>query len=179
MYPPGANVAIVDPAGLPFIEENNPQQAGGASGAIYGELGLTSFPALVTANVVNEGDAAFYTYPGKFSVIHVASPTLTMVDDNTQAQEKLTTAFRNVFQAFAGQQTATELRLLPISGGIYSGPFSERLPQMSAIAASQAFMSLDTNAQNVLSGSQVEMCIFSPQDVPTYQAAFSSMSGAR
>jgi len=108
------NVVIVDPAGLTFIQ-NGPDGASGASGAIYKKLGITEFPEEVKAKIHITGEAAYHAYPeGK--VIHVVGPDFRVTHDITLLAESYVSVFREFITS--GQ---THLRLLPISGGIYSG----------------------------------------------------------
>merc|ERR1719401_1612812 len=78
---PDATVAIVDPAGLTFIQSDGPRGAGGAAGAIYKWLGLAEqphFPAEVKGGVQRTMDAKLHEYAGndfkQAVVIHAVGP---------------------------------------------------------------------------------------------------------
>merc|ERR1712232_934837 len=86
--PPDTTTAIVDPAGLSFIQ-NGPGGAGGASGAIYEWLGIKwdpSFPYEVRTSVTSVGKAKAHTYPGKATVIHVVGPNFMQAQPATELE---------------------------------------------------------------------------------------------
>mmetsp|Transcript_148631 Transcript_148631/g.477220 ORF Transcript_148631/g.477220 Transcript_148631/m.477220 type:complete len:957 (-) Transcript_148631:110-2980(-) len=172
--PPNEDIAIVDPAGLGIVQANRPTMAGGASGAIYRAIGLQSFPDEVVRGLRNTADAVIVLYPGKFYVVHVASPDLRQVVGRDDAIFTLTQAYHNVLSEFAGSQ-AQSLRMLPISGGIFSGEFYGDLPRMTFIALFKAFGLLGLTQQGQLQSKAVEMCIFVAADYQVYESALQSV----
>lgn len=133
--------AIVDPAGLHFIQ-NGPQGAGGAAGQIYRWLQLGSqFPPSVRDQITRAGEAKFNMYYGNHHsavmevlpihkpIIHVVGPNFQHTPDIHQqdALAQLKEAYTNIFKEAAANATSyaisiTRLRLLPVSGGIFAGP---------------------------------------------------------
>jgi hypothetical protein len=74
------------------------------------------------------------------------------------AMEQLANAYASVLGEFAWQTQTKTLRLLPISGGIFCGPFQPFLLTFQALSAGWEMLSLDT--QEILNNREVEMCIF-------------------
>eukprot|EP00974_Lingulodinium_polyedra_P074468 7217426-Lingulodinium_polyedra.AAC.1 len=63
------------------------------------------------------------------------------------------------------------LRLLPISGGIFSGPFANDMPGITIVALTIAFSLLSEAQKQKILSSKVELCIFSGQLVGAYREA--------
>jgi hypothetical protein len=176
--PAGAeDLAFVDPAGLHYIR-NGPQGAGGAAGAIYSYLGLnreTSFPSSVKTAIRMETDAKYHKYANQnafIHCIHVVGPDLRDPSYTIgEAAAKLTAAYRNVLIEFASTPLHT-LRLLPISGGIFSGQFMRYLPKLTAHALQAAFAGLRPGTRKKLSERQVLMCIFMGNELDDFVSAF-------
>lgn len=173
---PDAKTAIVDPAGLSFLQ-SGPVGAGGASGAIYRWLGIASdakFPASVAAAIQDELQAKCNIYK-RCAVIHVAAPDLRepRYDNHPdEVVEALAIAYRNVLTQFIESKKKC-LRMLPISGGIFSGEHAEQLPELTARALKQAFaesLALNGNAK-MLQSSELELCIYLEEELSRYEAA--------
>ncbi len=64
------------------------------------------------------------------------------------------------------------LRLLPISGGIFAGPYADRMPELTAAALLKGLEGLDPQARAALAARTVDMCIFTEVDFPKFQGAF-------
>ena len=128
-----ASLAIVDPAGMGFIESGNTEGAKGASKAVYTYLNLKRFPREVTDRIKNEGDAVFFLYevPGlnaRRAVVHVVGPDFTKDTGATMwhdAVARLGTAYARVIDEAEshGGSHVTTVRLPVISGGIFAGRF--------------------------------------------------------
>lgn len=179
---PGSEVAVVDPAGLQYIQHFGPKGAGGASGAIYKWLGIQdsdAFPHDIRDSIHTEGDAKFHQY-GQKAIIHVASPELSMVTDQAVARQLLATSYANVLREFV-TSAETKLRLLPIASGIFAGPFSTELPELTFAALDDGFRSLPEFSQSALLDklayqSSIEMCIFAEAELDAYRDACPSCS---
>ena len=140
---PDANVMFVDPASVKMIqsEKLGPSCAGGASGAIYRFLGINrdrEFPFDVRVAVQHESDAAYKKYgtdPKSTHVIHTVGPDFKLdpAMKRKDAVAKLAETYKNIF-TIAAQIGRHELRLLPVSGGIFSGKFNADMPSMTAEA---------------------------------------------
>jgi len=182
---PDSHTAIVDPAGLRFIADNRPGEAGGASGAIYSALRIKEFPQHVRDRITRATEAAIHHYDD-FDVIHVVGPQLwqevgDVIHDVTQeaACGLLVQSYRNVFQEFGSKHSLRydldELRLLPISGGIFAGRYKQQLPTMSATAVYQALSDLKRDDNQVidrLKQTTIKMCIFDKAEQEDYRKAF-------
>ncbi|CAJ1396968.1 unnamed protein product [Effrenium voratum] len=177
---PEESTAIVDPAGLRFVQDLGPAGAGGASGAIYSWLRINldaKFPAAVRRAIQKEGDAKHYAY-GQKQVIHVVGPDFSAVASDSssarkEAMRKLEKAYKHVLEEFL-DSGATGLRMLPVSGGIFAGPFQEELPRMTFASLNNAFRSLEVSEQQRLRRQlrgRLEMCIFAESQVPAFRAA--------
>jgi len=109
-----------------------------------------------------------------------------------QAVSVLARTYRNILSEFVGRalQEAEEkglsppsLRLLPISGGIFSGAFLKDMPGITFEALQLGFDQLDPRQQRLLlsvlhgSSSKIGLCIFSEKELPLFLAAGFSLSG--
>ena len=119
------NSVIVDPAGLPYIQ-GNPNNAGGASRNIYNKIGLiNSFSYEIKNNIQSVGDVSYYLYKNnreEFRIIHAVGPNY---GENTSEDKNdilLGLVYKNIFKVFTKiNKNTLNLRLLPISSGIFSG----------------------------------------------------------
>jgi len=186
---PGSEIAVVDPAGLQFIQDFGPGGAGGASGAIYKWLGIdqaNKFPSDVRKAIRATGGAKFHSY-GPHMAIHVVGPNLAELGaagpvSEGVAIDQLAQAYTNVLSEFlvASVKGVKVLRLLPISGGIFAGDFLEDLPRLTFTALAHGFSKLPAASQTKLtsSGLRLEMCIFEESDLQKFQAAYSAAKQA-
>ncbi len=114
-----AGIAIVDPAGLPFIQ-NGPGGAGGASVAIYQWLGIggwAQFPEEVRQKIQKPGEAKRYEYSGKCICIHAVGPNFQEERCEWEhAKERLAITYTNILREFI-ESGAKNLRCLPMSSG--------------------------------------------------------------
>jgi hypothetical protein len=99
---------VVDPAGLPYIQQMGPAMAGAASGALYSWLGINrdrQFPPPVVAAVTRPGLAKLHVY-GPASVIHAVGPNFTdrqMARASQQEGEAaLAETYANILKEFLG-----------------------------------------------------------------------------
>lgn len=169
---PESGIAIVDPAGLPYIK-SGPRGAGGASGALYDWLEinkLSSFPDEVKEGIKAATDAKFSIYKDKCIVIHVVGPNFSELRvDRNEAVNQLVTTYKNIFREFIASG-ATVLRLLPVSSAIFAGQFSDEMPEMTVEALERSFAEMDSESQNqVLQADKLEMCIFTEKELETYE----------
>eukprot|EP00438_Fugacium_kawagutii_P023725 Skav228052 [mRNA] locus=scaffold1188:227944:228687:+ [translate_table: standard] len=183
--PPDENTILVDPAGLPFIRHKGPRDAKGAAQANYQWLEISeaeSFPQPVKEAITEECKAKYHAYAGgKKKCIHVVGPDLRSSDGKDftfdQAVEKLTIAYRNVFEEFCRvgmKHNLYQMRLLPLSGGIFSGPFKEDLHRMTAQAVQAAFSQLAEDKKHHMMNSSIDMCIFMESEFDIFASAFDS-----
>lgn len=177
---PDDDTAIVDPAGLPHIQVHGPGQARGAAGAIYDWIGIKSdahFPDPVREAIKAPGQAKFHRY-GTHSVIHVVGPNLHTVKGI--GPDVVETAIHLLSRAYAATLTefiasgASSLRLLPISGGIFAGRFSEDMPWMTFAALDKGFLSLPEDMREALLACKVEVCIFGAGALPDFAAGLAA-----
>ena len=172
---PAPGLPILDPAGLPFIQSQGPRGAGGASGQIYRFLGIDSddeFPAPVRAAIQAPLQAKLH-YHGLNGCIHVVGPDFANGPSRSreQALAELTRAYGSVLREFATARLGG-LRMLPISGGIFAGPFAPELPSLTRAALRGAFDGLPARAQQIVSVARLDMCIFLESEHAAYEEAF-------
>ena len=180
---PAPGLPIVDPAGLQYIR-TGPKGAGGASGEIYKWLGIAedeNFPDAVRSAIQAPLQAKmhFYKVPGLYKVPIGLNPVLHIVGPNFNSRKcsreealgELTAAYSSILREFSNKRLGG-LRMLPISGGIFAGPFAPELPTMTSIALRRAFDGLPNNTQHVISVARLEMCIFQDSEYDAYSEAF-------
>jgi hypothetical protein len=155
------NCCIVDPAGLGFISgKYNLTNAGGASGAIYKEIKLENFNYDVKNAIKKEGDAFYKSY-NDYHVIHVVGPDFSL-NNLEKNKETLMTAYKNIFLQFLESEKEI-LRLLPVSGGIYSGNRND-LPDITKKALDDAYNNLTDDMKYYLSNKSFDLYTFSEFD---------------
>eukprot|EP00747_Dinoflagellata_sp_TGD_P140061 gnl/TRDRNA2_/TRDRNA2_175969_c1_seq3.p1 gnl/TRDRNA2_/TRDRNA2_175969_c1~~gnl/TRDRNA2_/TRDRNA2_175969_c1_seq3.p1 ORF type:complete len:413 (+),score=69.03 gnl/TRDRNA2_/TRDRNA2_175969_c1_seq3:57-1241(+) len=175
---PDSQIAIMDPAGLPFIQTDGPSLAGGAAGVIYQWLGIgeePSFPKPVRSAIQAPLQAKFHKY-GEKKCIHVVGPDFNREEYCTrqQALAELAEAYRAAFAEFSASGER-KFRLLPLSGGIFAGPFRDEMPKLTAAAVQQGFLLLAEEQQKlILCAERLEMCIFTEDDLPSFKEIFAS-----
>eukprot|EP00438_Fugacium_kawagutii_P001945 Skav224092 [mRNA] locus=scaffold4565:20858:22852:- [translate_table: standard] len=187
--PPNQDTILVDPAGLRYISEG-PSGAAGAAGANYKWLEINkakSFPEDVKEAITEECQAKYHAYAeGKKKCIHVVGPDFRKTSDDKDftmddAVEKLALAYGNVFEEFCTvgmREGIRRMRLLPISGGIFSGPFKEDLPLMTARAVRAAYERLSEDKKQHIMDSNVEMCVFMESEFDMFASAFGQLPEA-
>lgn len=166
--PPDKNCMFVDPAGLPFIQKLGPSKAGGASAAVYRYIGIHKdmvFPIAVRNAVRNVGDAYCHVYKDIYNCCHVIGPDFsTMVPEPTKSEaiRLLQRVYRNIFKEFV-LSGLKKLRLLPVSGGIFSGKFTKIIPELTFIAINKEFHKFDFSKKTI------EMCIYNESDFDSFK----------
>jgi hypothetical protein len=178
------NICIVDPAGLNYIH-GDPERARGASGAIYELIGLNKkpkFPDDVKNSIHNETKAKYYKYSNNskdYHVIHVVGPdfreSLTRnVPGRAIDEQQLSEAYKNVFVEFCKSSCET-LRLLPISGGIFSGLYKNQIKnEWTKVAINNAYSQLTEEKKKVLNKREIHMCIFDDSEFEAYEKQFNT-----
>mmetsp|Transcript_16340 Transcript_16340/g.28644 ORF Transcript_16340/g.28644 Transcript_16340/m.28644 type:complete len:237 (+) Transcript_16340:47-757(+) len=168
---PDKNTVVVDPAGMAYIKgDEDPEDAGGASGALYRRLGLdVSMPDNVTSGINKVLDAKYHEYDD-FPVIHVVGPQLFRISDETEAIKQLATAYYNVLTEFV-ESGKTNMRLVPVSSGIFAGDFKNRMPSITHQSWTQAITRLNADQKAQVQRSSIELCIFEEREVESYTRA--------
>ena len=148
-----SNTTVVDPAGLPYIT-GSPSDAGAASQAIYNWCGLAkkqSFPKPIKDAIKNPSDAKLHKYgtgtQSKY-VIHVVGPNFQGGGYTTcKAIDILSTSYTNVFKECCVLPVSiTNVRLLPISGGVFLGKyFADNLTHITMTAIKTGFSRLNAS----------------------------------
>ena len=178
---PDSKTAFVDPAGLPYIQQSGPSQAGAASGAIYVFLGIrddAAFPPDVQAAVTKTGDAKYHKYVRKNGetahCIHAVGedfrfPRFGGMGEHprTYAINTLATAYLNVLVEFDASGADT-LRLLPISSGVFAGPWRGEMADITMEALQQACNSLDPSVERRVATKNLELCIFMESELQSF-----------
>eukprot|EP00438_Fugacium_kawagutii_P013647 Skav213120 [mRNA] locus=scaffold107:89262:90458:+ [translate_table: standard] len=181
--PPDEITVLVDLAGLLFIQDKGPAAAEGDATAIYKWLEISedeSFPEDVRQAITEECHAKYHSYADdKKKCIHVVGPDFRKIDDpdftEDNAVDKLAVAYRNVFEEFCkvgAEHGLKNMRLLPISGGIFSGRFKENLPEITVRAVQAAYERLAEDKKQYIMGSSIEMCIFKKSEFDMFASAF-------
>ena len=178
------SACITDPAGLPYIQQHGPKGAKGASGAIYNFIGLSAksnFPTSVRKAVKAEGDAAYQRY-GLHHVVHVIGPDLRgenpTANSEDQVIERLKLAYSNVLSAWLKSGLPC-LRLLPISGGIFSGQYTTVMPRLSCTALHNAvgamsgveLATLRERLQTADGQRPVQLCVYNSLEFSAFEEA--------
>merc|ERR1740123_270920 len=149
---PAPGLPIVDPAGLHHIR-SGPMGAGGAAGQIYRWLGIAgddSFPCSVRTAIQKPLQAKLHFY-GPKACLHVVGPDFRDRSiSQEQATDELAEAYKAIFCEFARSRLGG-LRMLPISGGIFSGSFAPELPVLTVKALRKAFDDLPKPVQHIVS----------------------------
>lgn len=178
---PDAETAFVDPAGLYYIQQGGPRGAGGAAGVIYQWLGISNdaqFPTDVVETLTGELAAKFHAYGDK-KCIHVVGPDFRSRSYTREgAVSELAMAYLNVFEQLY-ESGLQKLRLLPVSGGIFSGSFAREIPAMTAEALEEGLTMLPSDVTQFIRGSQIEMCIFQVEQVEEFVVAFGGQPNIR
>ena len=86
---------------------------------------------------------------------------------------QLAQAYHNIFREFLSTPLK-QLRLLPISGGIYAGSLQEHIHEITAQAIVQGFNCLSYNCREQTKNRQVQMCIFEKTQHSKFSKAFRS-----
>ena len=171
---PAPGLPIVDPAGLPHIRTHGPRGARGASGSIYNWLGIAEdlqFPQPVRTAIRAPLQAKLNFY-GVKACIHVVGPNFNLRRrSREEAIGELTEAYGALLREFTRSRLGG-LRLLPISGGIFAGPFASELPSLTCSALRSAFDGLPSNLQHIVSVARLDMCIFNEDEYDAYVDAF-------
>lgn len=182
---PDADMVVVDPAGLKFIQTHGPALARGASGSIYEWVGIKkekAFPEPVRESIKAPCQAKFYQYEKAKQVIHVVGPSLHGIvglgaEIIDAALDQLAAAYAATLLEFLASE-ATTIRLLPISGGIFAGRFAEDMSWMTFAALDRGFGRLTEGQREEvrtrLGSTKVELCIFSEEALDEYAKAFST-----
>lgn len=185
---PGLDVAIADPAGLPYIQELGPASASGASGSIYEWLAINeedTFPQPVRDAITAPLMAKLHAYEGDVgprSCIHVVGPNFSSGDledcSRAEAVNMLSQAYRALLAEFASSGLAG-LRLLPLSGGIFAGPFRDEMPELTAEALGKGFDLLSAEEQGkVLGAKSLEICIFMARELQPFSEALEAAASS-
>jgi hypothetical protein len=151
---------LTDPAGLTFIQTNDPAGAGAASSAIYKKVGVMSFPAHVRAKVTKTSDAALATYRDA-EVIHVVGPNgkADRFYKETAFFDALVEAYTHVFDEF-GKSKRHHLRLVPVSGGLFAGLHKAAIPRLTLAAIRAALQRTTATAKLQKPETTYRLCVY-------------------
>jgi len=175
---PDSGCALVDPAGLPYVSGKEPiRKAGAASGSIYRWLGIRddpSFPEKVKSAIDEATKAKYHCYGNEKHVIHVVGPDFRLGDDPISDEaglETLSKTWSNLLSETANSGVNC-VRLLPVSGGVFSAHFSKDMHHMTMYALKKGFDTLEPKEQQrLLHMESIEMCIFMDSDLAPYTRA--------
>ena len=189
--PEGSAIVIVDPAGLHHIQ-GLPAGAGGAAGSIYKWLGIDlnePFDKSIQKKIKKPTDAARFVYAdGTKAVIHAVGPDLRNYSDVWEVKRALTTTYINIFKEFAehvrpeldifrpddlnlnAREPWGTLRILPVSGGIFSGDFKSEMPTLTVECMTAALGQLPKIYRRSLAmrTKSIELCIFDENELQAF-----------
>jgi hypothetical protein len=113
--------------------------------------------------------------------IHAVGPNFNQGDYTwTGALHLLADTYANTLTQFAlTPSDVTTLRLLPISGGIFAGPFKPRLVELTRAALAMGFAKLSPAVQRVVVQRRVQMCVFEEQELRGFMRVFPAPSAMR
>ncbi len=173
-----SGIAIVDPAGMPYIR-NGPKGAKGASEALYRWMGIwedPNFPDEVRAAIRGPCRACFHEYPTCIC-IHVVGPNFNDEPcSRAQAIERLKVAYENVFLEFIFSKAKT-LRCLPVSSANFAGIFKGEMPRITMDAVKGALAQMSEGERRKLANAEkLEMCIYNEDEIQTYENFFTIFS---
>mmetsp|Transcript_28309 Transcript_28309/g.36613 ORF Transcript_28309/g.36613 Transcript_28309/m.36613 type:complete len:687 (-) Transcript_28309:193-2253(-) len=191
-------LVFVDPAGLHHIQgaykdgvwvDGGPRNAHGAAGAIYKAIGISDdplFPQEVRTAIKKTGDAKYHKYikksqddeePTDVLVIHCVGPDLRKDYPETnkpyeyhEAVDALSNAYYNILSEFL-KSGMPALRLLPVSGGIFSGIFGPLLPKITWDSITKSLMKLSLVQVLELKRRDIEFCLFMEKELVDFCSA--------
>lgn len=169
---PDENMAIVDPCSVKIIR-SYPNEAGGASGAIYAFVNILkdkAFPPDVVSAIKREGDVHYhrYGYPKSKHVLHAVSVDFrrgtATVDEAVQT---LSAIYENTMRK-AARIGRKALRIPPIAAGIYAGHLAPSMPHVTATAFGLGLQRVQDDPDFALFAAEVEsveICIYEQSEV--------------
>jgi hypothetical protein len=190
--PPDGKMMFVDPAGLHHIQGSGPAYAGGASGSIYRFLGINNdpeFPEDVWTAIEAPCDAKLHAYElvdQIYNVVHVVGPDFNPTLEDPEpleyevAVEVLARAYTSVLtEAVKSAPSVKTLRLLPISGAIFAGPFISVMPSMTMEALAMGYDACADDVKKKVLKRNAELCIFAEKEFPNFTAAQEAFLGPK
>lgn len=163
--PLSLDMVIVDATDLWTLQKHQIYQK---SGSLYDLIGLYLFPNAVSSALQQVADAKLQTYALQgenhdvsVNVIHAVGPDLwspEFLNNEANVRKTLTKTYTNVLREFANSGLKT-LRILPISAGIYSGPYEVHMPRFTFEAFKLGAMGLDIEQKQKMMEARIEMCI--------------------
>jgi hypothetical protein len=91
--------------------------------------------------------------------------------------EELSLAYHHILYEFA-DSGRSKLRLLPVSGGVFSGKFGPFMPRITVEALGKGFAMLEDELKTrILNAETLELCIYMARDFEAYVGAV--VSGRR
>lgn len=188
--PPRDGVAFVDPAGLHCIQHLGPSGAGGASASIYRYLQIASdasFPSRVREAITEPMQAKAHLYSlsdqlkslaganrSTARCIHCVGPDFSSAPiGRERAVELLATAYTNVLLEFDEARSCSTLRILPISGGAFAGPFQHEIGALTRDALDVTCKErLNKQLVQRLINRRLELCIFMEAELAQFAEAW-------
>jgi len=111
-------------------------------------------------SITKAGDACYVQYQPSHHVIHVVGPDFhSRKCTKADAVRELAEAYRNIFVAFLSCSVPT-LRLLPVSGDIFSASFKADMPRITIEAIRDALRKLQGPELQAIQKRSICMCIY-------------------
>ena len=131
----------------------------------------------MTLAITEPLQAKYHAYDTK-DVIHAIGPDFRIRKRTRyEALADLTLVYKRALTEYGATMIRLDvqksLRLLPLSGGSFAGPFRGQLADLTAEALEQGFMELSpVHQQSILNAPSLELCIFSDSELKHYEKAF-------
>ena len=171
--PERAGVGVVDPAGLHHIQPpGGPRGAGGASGAIYLWLGIAAgrLPRRGRRRRARDGRREVRRLRRRAprrAHGRPRPPARAAARGDAIAARR---AYANILRELAASDVRA-LRLLPVSGGIFAGPFKPALPEITCERCARASRAPGRHTPLYVPLRELHLCIFADEEVALFGAA--------
>jgi len=121
----------------------------------------------VKENIKETGDVWLHTYPGKTTVIHTVGPNFKNEHKHYKKGKAITllaSIYLGIFFTYLNYinrniSIDNELRLLPVSSGLFAGGFNKEMPEITVKAINKAYSSLPENDKSIILD-KTKLCIY-------------------
>jgi len=112
-----------------------------------------------------------------FRRLHEPPGTGTPPHTRPEAVAKLGSTYRSILREFV-RSGQPELRLLPVSGGVFSGPFGGEIAALTWEGLQLGFAQLTADERRAVAEKRVGLCIFLEKELAAFAAAGFPLAGA-
>lgn len=175
-----SNIVLVDASG-PYLKNEVPERAGGSAGGLYNYLGLNQVKRKATSKIFESlvmGEIVYTQYTKQVSktetiidVIHAYSYNFSRLKPKTEEEciDQLSEVYKKVFIKFI-EINKPVLRLVPLSGNIFSGEYRGRMNRITFQAIQKAYYSIEQEEEykNKLNEKSIILCLFTEDEFNYY-----------